>query len=71
MKQLTTLALVVGTILLFPLAGLAQESGQAARPADKQEQKQAERERKRKEKEDAQQQMQQAGTRCTRLKRKQ
>ena len=71
MKQLTTLALVACAMLFFPGAGGAQDSGQAARPADKQEQKQAERERKRKEKEEAQQQMQQAGTRCTRLKRKQ
>lgn len=69
MKQFTTLALIVCTLLLFPPSVRAQESGQAARPADKQGPKQAERERKRKEKEDAQQQ--QVGTRCTRLKRKQ
>ncbi len=70
MKHLVKLTLVICTMLPFPVAGRAQESGQAQRPVDKQEQKQAERERKRKEKEQAQAQ-QQAAVRCTRIKRKQ
>ena len=71
MKHLAIITLVICTMLPFPLAGRAQESGQAQRPADKQEQKQAERERKRKEKADALAQQQQVGVRCTRIKRKQ
>ena len=71
MQHLAIIILVICTILPFPLAGRAEESGQPQRPSDKQEQKQAERERKRKEKEDAQAQQQQAAVRCTRIKRKQ
>ncbi len=70
MKHLAKITLVICTMLPFPVGGRAQESGQAQRPSDKQEQKQAERERKRKEKEEVQSQ-QQAGVRCTRIKRKQ
>ncbi len=70
MRHLAKIILLICTTLPFPVAGRAQESGQAQRPSDKQEQKQAERERKRKEKEEAQAQ-QQVGARCTRIKRKQ
>ncbi len=70
MRLFTKIILVICTTLPFPVAGHAQESGQAQRPSAKQEQKQAERERKRKEKEEAQAQ-QQVGARCTRIKRKQ
>ncbi len=69
MKHLAIIILLICTMLPFPVAGHVQESGQAQRPADKQEQKQAE--RKRKEKDDAQAQQQQAAVRCTRIKRKQ
>jgi len=69
MQHLAIIILVICTILPFPLAGRAEESGQPQRPSDKQEQKQAE--RKRKEKDDAQAQQQQAAVRCTRIKRKQ
>ena len=69
MQHLATITFVICTMLPFPVAGHVQESGQAQRPADKQEQKQAE--RKRKEKDDAQAQQQQAAVRCTRIKRKQ
>jgi len=69
MKHLAIIILLICTMLPFPVAGRAQESGQAQRPADKQEQKQAE--RKRKERDDAQAQQQQAAVRCTRIKRKQ
>ena len=70
MRYLAVITLVICTMLPFPIAGRAQESGQAQRPSDKQEQKQAERARKRKEKEEAQA-PQQVGARCTRIKRKQ
>ncbi len=69
MQHLAIIILLICTMLPFPVAGRAQESGQAQRPADKQEQKQAE--RKRKERDDAQAQQQQAAVRCTRIKRKQ
>ncbi len=69
MQHLAIIILLICTMLPFPVAGLAQESGQAQRPADKQEQKHGE--RKRKERDDAQAQQQQAAVRCTRIKRKQ
>ena len=70
MQHLAVITFVICMILPSPVAGRAEESGQALRPSDKQEQKQTERERKRKEKEEAQSR-QQAGVRCTRIKRKQ
>ncbi len=54
MKHLAKIILVICTMLPFPVARRAQESGHAQRPSGEQEQKQAERERKRKEKEEAQ-----------------
>jgi len=70
MRHLAKTLLLISVAIACPSPGLTQESRQPQKASDKREQKQAERAQKRKEKEEAQLQQQQAGVRCTRLRRK-